>query len=282
MNISKSFQVICYLYSVNLYFHLSSNYVWGRAQRTLQWGHSNANWLPTTLHNFFFHPDLMNKFFLHPSSSGGGREVKQFMNKVAEIGNFQLISLFVSPLKTIFVLGCCRCHKTSKMQVPPSFDIDSVGNGIYSFQKTCSSYLPSPTTTREQAVQANKGKALGWRYRVDLTLCFFTYRVEQIVDYNCSVLAVHSACFRRRTVEIHFVRSLIVLYLQFLFYGDCGGWQRPTSFGIAFIRNALQLIRCLRILITANVERITEKASSDEARRRNDSTRNEFMLNWLA
>lgn len=145
MNISKSFQVICYLYSVNLYFHLSSNYVWGRAQRTLQWGHSNANWLPTTLHNFFFHPDLMNKFFLHPSSSSG-REGSQTIyeagNKVAEIGNFQLISLFVSPLKTIFVLGCCRCHKTSKMQVPPSFDIDSVGNGIYSFQKTCSSYLP--------------------------------------------------------------------------------------------------------------------------------------------
>lgn len=148
MNISKSFQVTCYLYSVNLYFQsfpFELKLRLGPCSTYTSVGHSNANWLPTTLHNFFFHPDLMNKFFLHPSSSSG-REGSQTIyeagNKVAEIGNFQLISLFVSPLKTIFVLGCCRCHKTSKMQVPPSFDIDSVGNGIYSFQKTCSSYLP--------------------------------------------------------------------------------------------------------------------------------------------
>lgn len=263
---------------------MSLNYVWGRAQRTLQWGIQMQ--IGSQLSIIFFIRTWWTNFFSIRLQAAGRRAVGGKSNNLwswEQSGwnrKFSIDFAFCVDAQNDICSRCCRCHKTSKMQCLHHLILIPWGAEFTVFRKHV---LPIfPPTTREQAVQPNKGKAPGGRYRVDLTFCFFTYRVKQIVDYNCSVLAVHSACFRRRTVEVLFVRSLIVLYLQFFFYGDCGGWQRPASFGIASTRNALQLIRCLRILITANVDWITEKTSSDETRRRNDSTRNKFMLNWLA
>lgn len=124
--------------------------------------------------------------------------------------------------------------------------------------------------TPEQAVHTNKAKALGWRYRVDLTLYFFTYREKQIVDYNCSMLAVgvlQFCVFCRRNVE----DSLSAVFISWWWPG-----QRPEtkSHLVGVLRSSLGV----SVVITDSAHRITKKTSSDEARRRkNEQIRPEWI-----
>lgn len=171
----------------------------------------------------FFYPDLMNRVF-HLCLLEGSVEVKRILTQGTKW--LELILLFLPLVKTILVRSWWL---QMSQQDASAFIMRYWFRGEPNLQFSENMFFLY-FQSQEQTVQTNKAKALGWRYRVDLTLCFFTYRIEQIVDYNCSMLArfIFQFCvFYRRNIEILFVSSL--LYLQFLFYGDCGGWQRPGT-----------------------------------------------------
>lgn len=152
LNISESFLVICYLYSVNLYFQsfpFQLKLFLGPYSVYTPVGHSNANWLELST---VFSSELDEQRF-----SSVSWKSKKFWSWEQIASNWLL-------LKMIFVLSC-RCHNASAFM---RYWIRGEPNLQFS-KNMFLLYFQTP----EQAVQTNKAKALGWRYRVDLTLCFF-------------------------------------------------------------------------------------------------------------
>lgn len=171
---------------------MSLNYVWGRAQRTLQWGIQMQIGSQLSIIFFLFFSSVLDEQIFSPSVFEREGEVKQFM----KLGTKWLKSEIFNWFR--FLCRRSKRYLFSVLQMSQHKQDASASIIWYWFRGERNLqfsenmfFLSSLRRLREQAVQPNKGKAPGGRYRVDLTLCFFTYRVEQIVDYNCSVLAVH-------------------------------------------------------------------------------------------
>lgn len=234
---------------------MSLNYVWGRAQCTLQWAIQMQIGFQLSI-IFSIRTWWTNFFSIRLRGSAG--EVKHFM----KLGTKWL----ESEIFNWFRFFCLRSKRYlfSVLQMSQNKQDASASIIWYWFRGERNlQFSENMFFLSSRAVQTNKAKALGGRYRVDLTLCFFTYRVEQIVDYNCKQHACGSFCVflsqkcRKAPREVFDCALSAIFILWWL-----RGCQKTYE---ELIRIALQLIRCLRILITANVDWITEKASSDEA-----------------
>lgn len=141
----------------------------------------------------------------------------------------------------------------------PSWDIDSVGNRIYSFQKTCSFYISRLRNSSNEQSQSS------WVTLSDLTLCVFTYWEKQIVDYNCSrFIFQFCVCFAANVVL--FICSFCLMVMM-------------TAIGrdLNIRQNALQLIRCLRTVVTEKSPRKRQVTKQGE---RNSTRVNSCLIDW--
>lgn len=97
---------------------------------------------------------------------------------------------------------------------------------------------------------------------------FFTYWEKQIVDNNCTrFIFQFCVCFAANVV---FLSAVSIWWW----------WWRRLAETWIFRQNALQLIRCLRTVVTEKSPR--KRQVTKQGERANKFDPSEFMLNWLA